>query len=279
MPEIILTDPAKFFWLKSGKGLRSLRELADYLPAMSLDEFSHHVNAQRNDFANWVQHLFLEPELATTIRKARTKDEFQSVIYTFLVRNEMERTRQEKAAKTDSNDLNVLKDLKEGLAEPARLNKTVAAPPPIPRPTQTDEERVIRDPASFSRYREDDSQRKDALAEKFDEISRRFTESLHPETPENITKRLEFLDARYREFKSILSEARRLGIDPLIADFTLRTVPAKLSYAKVTLAEEDFQRLHATMDDAERELKDAIYAHRDAPNVKRDVERLAGGTR
>jgi len=277
MPETVLTDPAKYFWLKSGKGLSSLRELADYLPVMPPDEFSHHVNAERNDFANWTQHIFFEPALAETMRKTRSKDEFQSVLYTFLVRYEMERKRQEKAVKIAENAV-AKPTIAASFSEPAPMMKATA-PPPIPQRTPTEEELIIQDPKRFAQYRDEDSKRKDALADKFDEISRRFTESLHPETPDKIAKRLEYLEERYREFKSILSEARRLGIDPLIADFTLRTVPAKLSYAKVTQAEDDFQRLHATMDDAERELKDAIYAHRNAPNAKRDVERLARGAR
>ena len=38
-------------------------DLADALRDMSDDLFSHHVNDARNDFANWVHHVFEEPDL------------------------------------------------------------------------------------------------------------------------------------------------------------------------------------------------------------------------
>src|SRR3989338_2785773 len=42
------------FYLKDGKQVKTMMELADQLEGMTDDVFQHHVNIMKNDFANWI---------------------------------------------------------------------------------------------------------------------------------------------------------------------------------------------------------------------------------
>jgi hypothetical protein len=65
----------KAFYCRDGKVAHSLGELAEILRDMPPDEFSHHVNEYKNDFANWIEHVLSDPELAGTIRKSGSRQE------------------------------------------------------------------------------------------------------------------------------------------------------------------------------------------------------------
>ncbi|MFN6944311.1 MAG: DUF5752 family protein [Cytophagaceae bacterium] len=65
--------PENYFFVQDGKVLRSLEELIDYLPVMSEDTFAHHVNKEKNDFSNWIAEVIKDKELASSIKKVKTK--------------------------------------------------------------------------------------------------------------------------------------------------------------------------------------------------------------
>jgi len=55
---IMDSGPEKSFKLRSGKNLRTIPELIAELKTMPIDDFMYHVNADRNDFANWILGVF-----------------------------------------------------------------------------------------------------------------------------------------------------------------------------------------------------------------------------
>jgi len=63
------------FVLKSGEKLKSVQELADALESMGEDVFSHHVNEMRNDFAQWIEDVFEESDLAEGLRETQNRIE------------------------------------------------------------------------------------------------------------------------------------------------------------------------------------------------------------
>lgn len=72
-------EPDKAFYCRDGKVARSLDDLTQILTSMPEDEFSHHVNEYKNDFANWIEHVLGERDLADTLRKAQSR---QEIIFT-----------------------------------------------------------------------------------------------------------------------------------------------------------------------------------------------------
>jgi hypothetical protein len=58
----------KRFHFGDGTSAKSLSELKAKIETISYDEFYHHVNPEKNDFANWVEHVIKDKELARKLR-------------------------------------------------------------------------------------------------------------------------------------------------------------------------------------------------------------------
>ena len=68
------------FKLVNGHLLRSIQDLVDELKIMSDEVFNHHVNSERNDFENWIRHIFNVRDLADKVSKVSSKDELLKVL-------------------------------------------------------------------------------------------------------------------------------------------------------------------------------------------------------
>ena len=69
--------PEKYFVLRSGKSIKSVEELALMLDAISDDDFSFHVNEEKNDFARWIDDVFGKKDLAECLQPLKDKKESQ----------------------------------------------------------------------------------------------------------------------------------------------------------------------------------------------------------
>jgi hypothetical protein len=69
-----------YFRLVNGQELKSLNDLRKALTYMSDDEFRHHVNNERNDFATWIKEALQNTELYEKIRSIKTKEELQTLL-------------------------------------------------------------------------------------------------------------------------------------------------------------------------------------------------------
>ncbi len=238
MAEHVLRDEEKFFKLRSGRGLRSLRELADALPSMPQDEFSYHLGPPRHDFSKWVGEALGEPELAERLRACKSRAEFQTLLYNHVTQADL------------------------GMRKATR------------GPRSPEEERIASDGEAFAAYHEEDAKKKDALADRFDAVARRMAAGMTEETPHEVEEKAERLAGRYHEIRQRISEARKAGKDPLIAELTIRPVPPKLDYARISRDDKDFQQIAAIMDEGEQELAEAL-AHEE-PDARREVAALVG---
>ena len=70
----------QIFKLETGEEIHSLKELKESLQNMTEDVFEMHFNSEKNDFANWTEHVFGEKELAEKMREAEDKEELWKVI-------------------------------------------------------------------------------------------------------------------------------------------------------------------------------------------------------
>ncbi len=77
------------FWITDGRVLSNLVELRDALASMTDDVFMYHVTKERNDFADWIEYVLQDAELATSFRKSKKSKTAHDVvvgrlrIYTF----------------------------------------------------------------------------------------------------------------------------------------------------------------------------------------------------
>lgn len=69
---IIATDD-KCFWINEGPSVKDLIELRNALLGIKKEQFIHHVNGIKNDFAIWVEEVLQDNVCASGIRKAKSK--------------------------------------------------------------------------------------------------------------------------------------------------------------------------------------------------------------
>lgn len=62
------------FWTRDGSILRDLRDLHVVVSSMDDEIFFHHVNKEKNDFADWVEYVLQDKECAEALRKAKKKE-------------------------------------------------------------------------------------------------------------------------------------------------------------------------------------------------------------
>lgn len=74
--------PEKAFWVSNGPVLKNISELTEGLKNMSPQTFLHHVNQQKNDFANWIKDAIGDSILAEQISKMKTKAAIQKAVTT-----------------------------------------------------------------------------------------------------------------------------------------------------------------------------------------------------
>jgi|GEM_PF-2621633 len=80
--EDILSDvkPEYHFITKDGKRIKNLYQLHKSLLTMDDVIFNHHVNAERNDFYNWVRDMYGDDKLKSAVLKCKTKKELAQKI-------------------------------------------------------------------------------------------------------------------------------------------------------------------------------------------------------
>ena len=76
--------PENYFVLCDGQVVKDYLELARLLETLNDDMFYYHVNDQKNDFANWINDVFKEEDLAKDLRAARGRMETMALLYKHL---------------------------------------------------------------------------------------------------------------------------------------------------------------------------------------------------
>ena len=77
-------QPEQYFFLHGGGELKSLEELFVELQTMDHAVFSHHVSAERNDFATWVRDVMGDKYLAKNLALAKNRDEMLKMLFMAL---------------------------------------------------------------------------------------------------------------------------------------------------------------------------------------------------
>lgn len=68
------------FWVNDGEVLADLLELKHALALMSGETFSYHVNGTRNDFADWIEFVLGDTELALALRGAKKPKQAHTIV-------------------------------------------------------------------------------------------------------------------------------------------------------------------------------------------------------
>ncbi|MFC2135537.1 hypothetical protein ACFLTH_13065 [Bacteroidota bacterium] len=76
-------DKENYFNLEDGRVLRSIANLREALKNMKNDLFDYHVSEKKNDFADWVEHVFGNHDLATKMKLSTSRKALLDVLYDF----------------------------------------------------------------------------------------------------------------------------------------------------------------------------------------------------
>lgn len=79
-----VVDPEHYFWLKNGFVMKSVKDLLENLKSMDDGLFRFHVGHHKNDFANWVAHVFKQDALATMMKKTRSREELVELLQVYV---------------------------------------------------------------------------------------------------------------------------------------------------------------------------------------------------
>jgi hypothetical protein len=68
------------FWSRDGQILSNLADLSFAIGSMDDSIFLHHVSKERNDFADWVEHVLQDRECAEALRRSSKKTQAQKIV-------------------------------------------------------------------------------------------------------------------------------------------------------------------------------------------------------
>lgn len=68
-------DAGKMFFTQSGRSLKNIYDLYNFLASINQNEYELYANKQKNDFANWVGDVFVNDRLKSSLLNARTPKE------------------------------------------------------------------------------------------------------------------------------------------------------------------------------------------------------------
>lgn len=83
-PALVCAPGEQCFWTTDGRILANLVDLRDALASMTDDVFAYHVSKERNDFADWIEQVLEDAELAATFRKSKKVNTAHDVVVTRL---------------------------------------------------------------------------------------------------------------------------------------------------------------------------------------------------
>ncbi len=76
--------PEQYFVFNGGVRVKNLRELAEQLDKINNETFKHHVNSKKNDFSDWITHVFNEGKLAEELREIKNIEETRNKILEYI---------------------------------------------------------------------------------------------------------------------------------------------------------------------------------------------------
>ncbi len=77
---LVCANGEQCFWTTDGTIISNLVELRDTLLNMSDDVFAYHANAERNDFADWIDAVLGDSELGKSIRASKKPKSAHTVV-------------------------------------------------------------------------------------------------------------------------------------------------------------------------------------------------------
>lgn len=255
------TEFGKSFFCRNGMIFSSIRDLMDALPELAenqKEEFYYHVTGEKNDFASWIEHIFLLGELAEKMRKVNSPWEtlkvlsgYESELMEISVAKKRKKPEEENYQKDETVQKNENKDILKEVQE-----------------TQKAQENKENNDA----LKDEIEQRLERSDQEFDRVKKIKKHSFYNKSDFDNTT--EGLRDKYDELQRSISEHRKEGKNMSIPDMLLRNIHPKISYFQVSQNNKDYEKILQLFDEVEQEIKYASNIQE--PNLKQEILEAAG---
>lgn len=85
IPIKIENAPAEMaFWVNYGPVIRDIPGLKDALSEMPDDTYVYHANMEKNDFADWIEYVFADKDLADALRHCSDRSKAAQVVTRYI---------------------------------------------------------------------------------------------------------------------------------------------------------------------------------------------------
>lgn len=81
---MVCAQSGECFWTSDGLILQNLRDLHRAFGSMNYEVFLNHVQKEKNDFADWVEHILHDLDCAVALRKTTQMKQSEKVVATHL---------------------------------------------------------------------------------------------------------------------------------------------------------------------------------------------------
>jgi hypothetical protein len=238
----------EYFRVDGGPVLPSLVALRAYLRTIPAKQFEHHVTVERNDFANWVEHVFGETALASALRSCRSREQMVWALDDAFAEARM------------------AKVLADQEIRPVSQKQVAGA-------LDAEDAPRLEDDGAFEPYKKEITDNNEHISAKYEQIAKQMQEAIADVMPKEIEQRIERLKNRQQDLQAKISEARKLGKDMLIPMLVMRQFVAKLKYASISRDEKDFAAAEQVLGEVKDEFDEA--AAQQVVDVRKEVLALA----
>jgi hypothetical protein len=264
--------------------IRSLPELRDALPEMRPEQYIHHVNNQKNDFAAWIRDVWKDDQLAERARHCFARRElYQLLCETYPKVNKPSQRQSPQSSQMEKPRLAAVAGA--GAQEVAQANAVALRSDPLPphsdqtglTPAQLEGDPTVtelQDDELFYQLKDQIAARHEALSEKYDRITKELQDATIVQLPKMLEEQTDALKTRYDDLQIRVSEGRKAGKDMMLPSLLLRRFPPRLQLARATQEPKDFKTAADGLDEAEHELEEQ---ERSTPmDVRAEVLTMAG---
>lgn len=222
-------QPEQWFYSMDGKILKNIHELKDVFNNASKHydyAYDFHSNNNNNDYANWIENVFLIPGLAQKLRKTINPEQALKLL--------------EEELKSNPNPVQVNTELKQ-------------------------KEIVVESEKSLFQQSSNNDELKSSIEkfsqsseQKLDKINLMKKKITYREEKSSFVEELEDL---YDQAYHAIADSRKNGKDVFIASLKMRNIKPKISYYNITGNPEDYQKIKGLINDVFDEIMDANNYH------------------
>ena len=83
-PTLVCAPGEQCFWTTDGRIIANLVDLQEAFASTTDDVFAYHVSKERNDFADWIEQVLEDAELAAAFRKSKKLNTAHDIVVTRL---------------------------------------------------------------------------------------------------------------------------------------------------------------------------------------------------